>query len=410
MEKILAGERECYYGHPLRRTLVRDFASGLIFNITIAYIQYKFYICVMSSESSTNALSLKRLPALFFGFVGFVSAILGIYSYVKEKEPNIEFQILSNSNVFDVNTDLSKLDITYDSVSLKNSNQNLRVINVRVKNTGDIDILKNYYDEKDPIGFVVSNGGLIEKPIIIAASNPYLRTNLTIFNTINKVTFSSVILEKGEYFDVKILLLHPKRTKPSLLATGKIAGIRKIKVLEYQTKEKRTFWNIVFEGDIIIQITKSLIYGIILILAFFVVLFIVLGLQDYRSKLRRKKTIENFKRSGHNGYVYDPIDEPIFDRIISDGYGAYHWRILRAAESDLNRMYKKGLSESDKHAQYEKRRIDKMLLDGIFILLNKDTLLVDERKRMMVLSLQDYAKKHSKNVEPDLKDMLLDLE
>jgi hypothetical protein len=70
--------------------------------------------------SSTKNLSAKQLWQTAGAVVGIISAILGIYTFFfQEKNVQINYEILTNANVLDINADVSKLDITYDGNNLK---------------------------------------------------------------------------------------------------------------------------------------------------------------------------------------------------------------------------------------------------------------------------------------------------
>lgn len=89
----------------------------------------------------------------------------------------IEYEVLANTNVLDINADITKLDITYDGSSLKTGSQSLRIINLHVRNTGNESVLKSFYDNNDPLGVFVTKGKVIEKPeLVLGELTPTLKT------------------------------------------------------------------------------------------------------------------------------------------------------------------------------------------------------------------------------------------
>ncbi|MGB1247715.1 MAG: hypothetical protein ACPG4Z_02430, partial [Chitinophagales bacterium] len=60
-----------------------------------------------------------------------------------------------------MNEDISKISVYYDSTDLKQTNENLRIITMRVINIGNDHIIKEYYDTNDPLRVIIKNGVII---------------------------------------------------------------------------------------------------------------------------------------------------------------------------------------------------------------------------------------------------------
>lgn len=351
----------------------------------------------------------RRIIQVAITLIGLFSAVIGIYAfYFQTKETEIQFEIISNSNVLDLNTDLSKLDIIYDSTSLKHSNQNLRIINIRVKNTGNEDILKNYYDDSDPLGLIIQGGTIIEKPDLISCSNEYLKNNLKL-NRVNsnKILFSNVILEHSEYYVLKFLVLHPRTKTPSFTAIGKVAGINKINVIDIQQpKDKKSFWVQVFSGDIVVQAVRAILYFLIVLIIIAVITGVVISISDFKSKKKRERLVHNFKRIEE--YSYSKMDDAIFNRFISEGdYSIIKMKSLIRDETILNRRYKKWIEKLKKkepepflnkdgsiepripNIRREWMVITEMLNDGI-IIKDNDILIVNQPMKKTIELFTTY--------------------
>ena len=101
-----------------------------------------------------NNLDRKKIANALIGALGVVASIIGIYTGIfYERKPSISFEVLTKTAVLDVREDVSKLDILYDGKNLKKNNQALSVVNLKVVNNGQADLLHNYYDEKRPPWF-----------------------------------------------------------------------------------------------------------------------------------------------------------------------------------------------------------------------------------------------------------------
>lgn len=75
-----------------------------------------------------------------WSFLGFIIGIIGIgftiYTiFFFEKVPIIKYEVISNTSVLDVKENISRLDIIFDSVSIKKSEQNLRIITLTLLST-----------------------------------------------------------------------------------------------------------------------------------------------------------------------------------------------------------------------------------------------------------------------------------
>ena len=179
----------------------------------------------MEDNNVINRILDSIVSKTFIALIGLVGAIVTIYAFLQEKSVDIRYEIIANTNVLDFNADISKLAVIYDSTNLKETNENLRIITVKIVNNGNQHLLKEYYDEKEPLGLKTSAGKVIERPEIIQTSNDYLKRNLEIQESTsgNHISFSQVILESGEFYIVKFLVLHKKTEEPQIMAFGKIA-------------------------------------------------------------------------------------------------------------------------------------------------------------------------------------------
>ncbi|MFH1527926.1 MAG: hypothetical protein ABIG69_14945, partial [Bacteroidota bacterium] len=159
--------------------------------------------------------NLKLIDSKFsWSFLGFVFAIIfgviGVYTTVfYDKTTSIVYQITNNTNVLDIRERINKLDILLDGKSIQSTNQNLRIFNIKVLNNGDINILKNYYDSASPLGIKIANGEIVDQPYIVSASNDYLKNTVQLIRKNNdQLLFNEFILDKSEYFVIKLLVLH----------------------------------------------------------------------------------------------------------------------------------------------------------------------------------------------------------
>lgn len=341
-------------------------------------------------------------------------AILGtgitIYAFLQEKKVNLRYEVIANTNVLDFNADINKLEVYYDSTNLKQTKENLRIYTVKIINNGDKDILNNLYDPNEPLGIKISSGRIIEPPEIIESSSDYIKRNLKVIDyQRDKISFSQIIIESGEYFIVKLLVLHSKDDTPNILSTGKIAGQSSVSVVNaIDVKNKTSFWSLVFYGNVWVQLLRLLSYFIAGIVISVFIFLMSESIDSYRTKKKRLKRISEFK--GLNTYQYSKMDDAIFDRYKLHGDSQfYRMQTLIENEKNLNEIYVK-ITEQLSSKEYRLFRnsenstiagqnnvsndftiINKMISDGI-IIKEHDVLVVNKAMRNTLNKFNHFLK------------------
>ncbi|MCL6101918.1 MAG: hypothetical protein M1292_05425 [Bacteroidetes bacterium] len=277
----------------------------------------------MTSEKKKLEKGLLRIEKKYaWSFLGFLLALIfggiTIYSsFLVDKSPDLNFIILSNVKVLDINANVRELDIIYKNENIIKQDKNLSILTVKIENTSDLDILSNYYDPHNPLGIEVENATIVEKPEIIDASTNYLKQNVEINqnDSLNFMTFSNVIIDKRQYFSVKILLLHKSNEKPIIKPIGKIAGIENIDVINLADVIKISFWNRLLQGSVGIHLLRFLIYIILLIIVL-VLIFLPQSLIGEAIRTRKRKKLVLKYREGKKLESSEETDF-LFDSYIS---------------------------------------------------------------------------------------------
>jgi len=224
-----------------------------------------------------------------WSFVGVILALIlglfSIYVFFDGENPNITFDIINEVNVFDVHKPLDELNIYFREEDIQQKNLNLRIISIKIENTGNLDILQNFYDENVVYGLQVDNGQIIESRLVDSNSK-YLMSNLNLETVNNTVEFSKLIFEENKYFIIEILVLHDKNEGPTLVPLGKIAGIEKMEVKKSYT-ERQSFFDALFSGSLVVQMIRLPIY----LLTFFAFLLFIASISDQidKQRIRRRK-------------------------------------------------------------------------------------------------------------------------
>lgn len=270
--------------------------------------------------------------------VAFAFGIYGTLFY--EKRPALAFEIISNASVYDVRENLSNLEIFYAGQNLRAENKTLRLVSLRIVNSGQTDISKGDYDESDPLGFSVQNGRVLEIPKFVG-SNDYLNRHIspTLIDA-NTVTIAPVIFDAGEYIEVQALILTSEGVAPRISPLGKITGIKRIEVLEpYQAKSQHGLWSRIWEADSIwIQIARAPVYAFlaIVLMMIFAILIVVIAMPvESIATFRKKRLRETKLRECAQGRPLTVADQFVLEEYRNNGergLGRLHQFIERNTE------------------------------------------------------------------------------
>ena len=190
----------------------------------------------------------------WFGIIGVPLAIIFWLTdkYYFVDKPEITFTMLSNESVFSVSDTVKGLNINYAEVNFLEENLNLSVLVVRIQNTGTETIEINSYDSNSPLAFDINKGRLVPLPEIVNSSDIEYFSNVLVsdidqegyinpIGTIRgRVLFKPKILNKGDFFDVKCLVIHNPEDSPQIIPQGKIAGVSRMVLSEYQSTDGAT--------------------------------------------------------------------------------------------------------------------------------------------------------------------------
>lgn len=303
--------------------------------------------------------SFKNLDKRFaWSFLGFMLAIifgsLTIYTeFFRVNNPELIVEILNDTNVLDVKEDVNELKVFYGDVDIKNLNQTLSVIFLRVKNDGGAPILNGYYDEKYPLNLTIKDGKFL-KAEQVSSTNSYLKYSAApIIDTEKRILLPKIILEKDESYTIKILTLHSSDSDFELNVFGKIAGVKEIRLAEHIDPEEDTsFWSHVFDGGVFVHLVRAPIYFFGFILLIILMIAPIILASEYFSKQKRRKVIKQYK-----SYMKDEITkkhELLFELYIDEGLAliAEAKEILSDQKKLKNITWKALNPENNLHKEY----------------------------------------------------------
>lgn len=354
----------------------------------------------------------KQITNIVIVTISILGSIASIYAIVSaHNNVSLQCDIISSTNVLDINADISDVDILFKNNSLKKEKKNLKLIILKIKNNGTVDILKSYYDENDPFGFKPLVGKIVEKPEITETSNSYLKENLsTYLDTTGIAYVSNVIIDSKEYFTLKFLMLVDYGLEPKFEIIGKIAGIKKkIKIGILETQFDLPFYKEALWGGFLVQIFRGLVYFLIIVAIIFASMEISEVFSKWVQKRKRNNIVENFKNL--KDYSFKHIDNIIFEKY-KEG-SAYELLYIKDQLEDTGTLYEnsvilsKELEEekvkSDKLRSYTDKyysikdkleSIDELVVNG-FVSQGKDTFVVNEHLKDTLSKFLAYA-----NIKP----------
>ena len=83
----------------------------------------------MTKEKIKNKYTYKQLLTVAIGLIGVIGSLASIYALLSsQRQVSLQCDIVSSTNVLDINTEISDLDILFKQSSLKDRNKNLKLV------------------------------------------------------------------------------------------------------------------------------------------------------------------------------------------------------------------------------------------------------------------------------------------
>lgn len=169
---------------------------------------------------------MKKIWNFFLGFITIASFTYAIYlGHFKNDEPDLIFDILSNTEVLSINEDINNLQILFNGDTLNSNTEKLYILTIRIKNSGNDDVRESDYFSGSPFGFKIENGTIVENPKLIDASSNFLLENLSLKSNQNKVEIDPIPINQDQYFTIKVLSIANTPNPPGLKPIGMVSGI-----------------------------------------------------------------------------------------------------------------------------------------------------------------------------------------
>lgn len=325
-----------------------------------------------------------KILNFILGFSTIGSFIFGIYAFYYNKSPSISLIKLSEINVFEINRSLDDLKIYYKDEDIQNENKNIKIIVLKIKNDGKVDITQDMYDVDLPWGILVNEGDIVQARII-DSSNDYLSKNLSPIINKNIIEFNKIIIESGESFSIELVVLCENKTILQYEVFGKIAGInnKNIKLIENNNDQGKSFWTDLIYGSIGIHFARAFLYFLCtivlgVIIAFFGIL--ISKIQDFIIHCERKKRVKLLVTEKEKGAHFNEIQ----NFYIYHGYDPLNEMLrLLNKQKELTSLYKKKISQAN-----EINDRDLVIERGDFLYF-KSFSLIDDMLKLKILRLNE---------------------
>lgn len=239
----------------------------------------------------------KKFSWSFFGFlVGIIGIVFALYSIIHHEKPDMEFEILTNTDVINVSEDIGKLQILYDNKNVLTVDTTLKILTIKVINIGNVTITKEYFDSNYLPGFTIENGRIAEEPTIIDYNSDYLKKLFSFRYDSTKVTINPIILDTEDFVTLKILVVGAKDEPIKISCFGMIAGQNDFPVKSENQKDKeRTFWSRLNDDNIWMKLARFFYYTFSFSLFVLVFIMPISQLSDSLARKKNNKKIKDFK-------------------------------------------------------------------------------------------------------------------
>lgn len=242
-----------------------------------------------NSDKIKHKLGWTNLLGVVMGILGLA---LTIFSLIKEADLTVAVENVTP--IISVNKDIPELKITLNDEDVRKQGKAISIVTIRISNNGQDPVVKSDFDENDPLTLKIINGKIIRSDLANKSSSYFQNVwNLVVKNE-DSIIFPSFILDPDDKASFELLVLHNQDQIPKFRATGKIAGLEQIKLIDdFANKRADMAFSSVYDGGLKIQATRILIYGfgtVILLVASAYFMSVVMDfLYERKRKIKKDK-------------------------------------------------------------------------------------------------------------------------
>lgn len=248
-----------------------------------------------------------KTPFIKSSIANWIMAILtmfgigwGIFQTYHVKNPRLQYEIVSQVELFNKTDDLSKITLLLDTIDVLKENQNIAYYVIKVQNVGNQHLRAGDYDD-GAFGITVNDGIIIQEINLVDASTQHISDRYKelqpSFST-SFVNIPRISLDRNDWYSISIAVIHNDVVSPTLVPVGKIIGQKEIIVTTPSTdSEHLSFSEKLFKGGIWVNLARAIIFLII----WMVIVMIIVSTLLVR--LENRESIKDHRI--YNGIVHD---------------------------------------------------------------------------------------------------------
>lgn len=342
----------------------------------------------------------------FLGFLGWVVGLVSlgftIYGIYKKDVPNLEYEIISTTNFINDNETAANLKIFIDTVDVQQNHLNISAYTIKVQNNGTENLRYDGYD-KGLFGLNVFGGTLLEPPTILEASSNHITRQYQKVDSVenNKfVNIPNLTLDIGDYYVLRIVLLHNANLAPSFEPEGKVIGQKTISINKAQPQSP-DFWDVALDGNWKVQLVRSIVYIFFIPVIAFLLIVPVGLVSNWIDRNKRKRIIRKIRNNSK-------LTQFVIKEYIDDGQWAIEnpHEIYKEGEEAVTKQYEEYREYLKSPAIHDKKnretiyqrqnwldRIDVMIEKG-YLIREKGNILFNTDAQKSIDTIYEYLKEN----------------
>lgn len=244
----------------------------------------------------------QRFPWSFLGvLISIIFGVFGIYTvFFYSRSPALELETINQAPVFSLREDVDGLDVMFQGKNIRETDQGLSLITVRISNQGSAPIRASDFDSKAPMVITVDKGEMV-KVGLTDSSDEYFRTVFAeVKSNRSSIELPPFIMEAGKFMDIQTLVLHERLVAPVLAVSGKVADTGTLTIRPIQWEKAGASSISATSGDFRIQFLRVAIYGFGTVICTILVIAAAAQIAErastWRYKRSKRKRFESLER------------------------------------------------------------------------------------------------------------------
>lgn len=269
-------------------------------------------------------------------FIAIFSLCWAIFEHFYVPNPRIEFEIVSEVQLFNSSDRVSSINLYIDSLDVKNANLNVSLYNIRISNKGRKHVSTSDY-EGESFGVAVEGGKILNETDLLSASNSYIEEAFEQYiseSTNSFLDLPQVALDIEDYYEFSIAVLHDNSALPSLTPVGKILGQKELTIVPSTETKELSFFEQVFYGSVWAHLFRILLGMVLVFMIAFLAAIAMEGSEAASEKRHTKAFLNDITTS-------KKVNAFIKEDILSNGVGVadFAYECIKKGEEEMERSF-----------------------------------------------------------------------